>query len=74
MPSRRPGTMLNQAAIAHLTAADPLLGQVIARGHGIAPRPHEDLYLALLRAIRSPKSGSAAERCWMAAWWDMSRR
>ena len=57
--------MLNQAAIAYLTAADPLLGRVIARGHEIAPRPHEDLYLALLRAIVSQQiSTKAAAAIW----------
>ena len=57
--------MLNQAAIAHLTAADPLLGRVIARGREIAPRPHEDLYLALLRAIVSQQiSTKAAAAIW----------
>ena len=57
--------MLNQTAIAHLTAADPLLGRVIARGHEIAPRPHKDLYLALLRAIVSQQiSTKAAAAIW----------
>jgi len=57
--------MLNQAAIAHLSAADPLLGSLIARGRDIAPRPHEDLYLALLRAIVSQQiSTKAAAAIW----------
>ena len=57
--------MLNQAAIKHLTAADPLLGGLIAAGHEIYPRPHEDLYLSLLRAIVSQQiSTKAAAAIW----------
>ena len=57
--------MLNQAAIAHLSAADPVLGQLIANGRDIHPRPHEDLYLALLRAIVSQQiSTKAAAAIW----------
>ena len=57
--------MLNQAALEHLSAADPILGAVIARGHAILPRPHEDLYLALLRAIVSQQiSTKAAAAIW----------
>ena len=57
--------MLNQAAIQHLSAADPLLGAIIARGLAIHPRPHEDLYLALLRAIVSQQiSTKAAAAIW----------
>ncbi|MBF9144326.1 DNA-3-methyladenine glycosylase family protein [Hymenobacter properus] len=57
--------MLNQAAIEHLSAADPILGGVIARGREIHPRPHEDLYLALLRAIVSQQiSTKAAAAIW----------
>ena len=57
--------MLNHAAIAHLSAADPVLGAVIAAGRPIAPRPHEDLYLALLRAIVSQQiSTKAAAAIW----------
>ncbi|MET4075549.1 DNA-3-methyladenine glycosylase 2 family protein [Hymenobacter sp. UYCo722] len=57
--------MLNQAAIAHLSAADPILGAVIANGRAIPPRPHEDLYLALLRAIVSQQiSTKAAAAIW----------
>ena len=57
--------MLNHAAITYLTAADPLLGGLIARGRGIQPQPHEDLYLALLRAIVSQQiSTKAAAAIW----------
>ena len=57
--------MLNQAAIGHLSAVDPVLGAVIATGHDIHPRPHEDLYLALLRAIVSQQiSTKAAAAIW----------
>ncbi|GAB3848991.1 DNA-3-methyladenine glycosylase [Hymenobacter terrigena] len=57
--------MLNQAAIEHLSAADPILGTVIANGRDIHPRPHEDLYLALLRAIVSQQiSTKAAAAIW----------
>jgi DNA-3-methyladenine glycosylase II len=57
--------MLNQAAIEHLSAADPILGAVIANGRDIHPRPHEDLYLALLRAIVSQQiSTKAAAAIW----------
>ena len=46
----------------HLSAADPVLGTIIAAGRDIHPRPHEDLYLALLRAIVSQQiSTKAAE-------------
>ena len=57
--------MLNQAALEHLSAADPILGAVIAHAHAILPRPHEDLYLALLRAIVSQQiSTKAAAAIW----------
>ena len=57
--------MLNHSAIQHLSAADPVLGGVIARGREIHPRPHEDLYLALLRAIVSQQiSTKAAAAIW----------
>ena len=58
-------TCSDSAAIQHLTAADPLLGGLIARGRTIEPRPHEDLYLALLRAIVSQQiSTKAAAAIW----------
>lgn len=57
--------MSNQAAIEHLSAADPVLGAVIANGRDIPPRPHEDLYLALLRTIVSQQiSTKAAAAIW----------
>jgi DNA-3-methyladenine glycosylase II len=57
--------MRNQAAIDHLSAADPVLAALIAKGHDILPRPHEDLYLALLRAIVSQQiSTKAAAAIW----------
>ncbi len=57
--------MINQAAIQHLSAADPILGRLIAQGREILPRPHEDLYLALLRAIVSQQiSTKAAAAIW----------
>ncbi len=57
--------MLNQDAIEHLTAADPVLARLIASGRPIQPRPHEDLYLALLRAIVSQQiSTKAAAAIW----------
>ena len=57
--------MSHQAAIQHLSAADPLLGDFIARGRAIEPRPHKDLYLALLRAIVSQQiSTKAAAAIW----------
>ncbi|WP_035558628.1 DNA-3-methyladenine glycosylase family protein [Hymenobacter sp. IS2118] len=57
--------MSNSTAIQHLTASDPVLGLVIAQGREIQPRPHEDLYLALLRAIVSQQiSTKAAAAIW----------
>jgi DNA-3-methyladenine glycosylase II len=57
--------MLNQAAIQHLSAADPIMAGIIANGRDIHPRPHEDLYLALLRAIVSQQiSTKAAAAIW----------
>ena len=56
---------MTQAAIKHLSAADSVLGAVIAKGSEIHPRPHEDLYLALLRAIVSQQiSTKAAAAIW----------
>ncbi|MCB2409044.1 DNA-3-methyladenine glycosylase 2 family protein [Hymenobacter sp. BT178] len=53
------------AALTHLRQADPVLAGIIARGRPIAPRPHEDLYLALLRAIVSQQiSTKAAAAIW----------
>ncbi len=57
--------MSNPTAIQHLTASDPVLGLVIAQGREIQSRPHEDLYLALLRAIVSQQiSTKAAAAIW----------
>jgi DNA-3-methyladenine glycosylase II len=57
--------MLNQSAIQHLSAADPIMADIIANGRAIHPRPHEDLYLALLRAIVSQQiSTKAAAAIW----------
>ena len=53
------------AARAHLLAADPVLAHLIAARPLIAPSPHEDLYLALLRAIVSQQiSTKAAAAIW----------
>jgi DNA-3-methyladenine glycosylase II len=54
-----------KTAAAHLSAADPRLAAVIAAGREIQPRPHEDLYLSLLRAIVSQQiSTKAAAAIW----------
>lgn len=53
------------AAVAHLSQADPILAGIIARGRPIQPSAHEDLYLALLRAIVSQQiSTKAAAAVW----------
>ncbi|MGI4762978.1 MAG: DNA-3-methyladenine glycosylase family protein [Janthinobacterium lividum] len=54
------------AALAHLRQADPILAQAIARVAGpVRPAAHEDLYLALLRAIVSQQiSTKAAAAIW----------
>ncbi|PJJ61149.1 DNA-3-methyladenine glycosylase II [Hymenobacter chitinivorans DSM 11115] len=55
----------SEAARRHLSQADPVLAAIIARGRAIEPRPHEDLYLALLRAIVSQQiSTKAAAAIW----------
>ncbi|WP_317127204.1 DNA-3-methyladenine glycosylase family protein [Hymenobacter perfusus] len=55
----------DSAALRHLTAADPVMAGLIARGRPIAPAAHEDLYLALLRAIVSQQiSTKAAAAIW----------
>ena len=57
--------MSYDAARRHLAAADPVLAAVMARGHVVEPSPHEDLYLALLRAIVSQQiSTKAAAAIW----------
>ena len=54
------------AGLAHLRLADPILAQAIARVAGpVRPAAHEDLYLALLRAIVSQQiSTKAAAAIW----------
>ncbi|TPG66639.1 DNA-3-methyladenine glycosylase family protein [Hymenobacter nivis] len=57
--------MPQTAALQHLSAADAVLAALIARGPAITPRAHEDLYLALLRAIVSQQiSTKAAAAIW----------
>jgi DNA-3-methyladenine glycosylase II len=54
-----------QVARAYLLQADPVLATVVATGGYIAPAAHEDLYLALLRAIVSQQiSTKAAAAIW----------
>ena len=54
------------AGLVHLTQADPVLAQAIAKVAGpVRPAAHEDLYLALLRAIVSQQiSTKAAAAIW----------
>lgn len=53
------------AALMHLRLADPVLATIIERGRPIQPSAHEDLYLALLRAIVSQQiSTKAAAAIW----------
>ncbi|SNC59905.1 DNA-3-methyladenine glycosylase II [Hymenobacter gelipurpurascens] len=52
-------------ALGHLSGADPVLARLIAQGRPIQPAAHEDLYLALLRAIVSQQiSTKAAAAIW----------
>ncbi|TGE06539.1 DNA-3-methyladenine glycosylase family protein [Hymenobacter fodinae] len=52
-------------ALGHLAQADPVLARLIAQGRPIQPSAHEDLYLALLRAIVSQQiSTKAAAAIW----------
>ena len=52
-------------ALRHLSATDPVLARLIATDRAIEPRAHEDLYLALLRAIVSQQiSTKAAAAIW----------
>lgn len=54
-----------EAARQHLAAADPVLARILAQGHQVEPSAHEDLYLALLRAIVSQQiSTKAAAAIW----------
>ncbi len=49
----------------YLAAADPILAGLIGAGLPVQPQPHEDLYLALLRAIVSQQiSTKAAAAIW----------
>ncbi len=60
-----PSAAADNAAVQHLQQADPVLANLIARGQPIQPSPHEDLYLALLRAIVSQQiSTKAAAAIW----------
>ena len=53
------------AAVAHLCRVDPVLAAIIGRGQPIQPAAHEDLYVALLRAIVSQQiSTKAAAAIW----------
>ncbi|GAB3635828.1 DNA-3-methyladenine glycosylase [Hymenobacter arcticus] len=54
------------AGLTHLAQADPILAQAIANAAGpVRPAAHEDLYLALLRAIVSQQiSTKAAAAIW----------
>ncbi|UYZ63574.1 DNA-3-methyladenine glycosylase family protein [Hymenobacter weizhouensis] len=53
------------AALHHLSQADPVLADIIRHGRPILPSAHEDLYLALLRAIVSQQiSTKAAAAIW----------
>ncbi|MCA8831045.1 DNA-3-methyladenine glycosylase family protein [Hymenobacter pini] len=55
----------DSAALRHLAAADPVLARLIAQGRPIQPATHEDLYLALLRAIVGQQiSTKAAASIW----------
>ncbi|GAB2792476.1 DNA-3-methyladenine glycosylase II [Hymenobacter luteus] len=52
-------------ALQHLTQADSVLARIIQQGRPIEPSAHEDLYLALLRAIVSQQiSTKAAAAIW----------
>ena len=52
-------------ALRHLSATDPVLARLIATDRAIEPCAHEDLYLALLRAIVSQQiSTKAAAAIW----------
>jgi DNA-3-methyladenine glycosylase II len=58
-------TSTSDTAPGHLSQADPVLARLIAQGRPIQPSAHEDLYLALLRAIVSQQiSTKAAAAIW----------
>lgn len=53
------------AARRHLQQADPVLAAIIAQGHVVVPSAHENIYLALLRAITGQQiSTKAAAAIW----------
>ncbi|AYA35882.1 DNA-3-methyladenine glycosylase 2 family protein [Hymenobacter oligotrophus] len=53
------------AALQHLSQADPIMAAIIAQGRPIEPSAHEDLYLALLKAVVSQQiSTKAAAAIW----------
>ncbi|QDA61342.1 DNA-3-methyladenine glycosylase family protein [Hymenobacter jejuensis] len=53
------------SALQHLRQADPILAALIDRGQPIRPSAHEDIYLALLKAIVSQQiSTKAAAAIW----------
>ncbi|MBC6989306.1 DNA-3-methyladenine glycosylase family protein [Hymenobacter sp. BT491] len=55
----------NSSALQHLRQADPILAALIDRGLPIRPSAHEDIYLALLKAIVSQQiSTKAAAAIW----------
>lgn len=55
----------SDAALSHLSQADSVLAGIIAAGRPIQPSAHQDLYLALLRAIVSQQiSTKAAAAIW----------
>ncbi|GAA3924817.1 DNA-3-methyladenine glycosylase 2 family protein [Hymenobacter algoricola] len=65
MSSSLPSANAYAAAEQYLTQADPVLAALIAQGHVVQPAAHEDLYLALLRAIVSQQiSTKAAAAIW----------
>ncbi|GAA4384427.1 DNA-3-methyladenine glycosylase 2 family protein [Hymenobacter koreensis] len=56
---------VSSAALDHLRQADPVLARIIAQGKPISPSAHEDLYLALLKAVVSQQiSTKAAAAIW----------
>ncbi|SHI93460.1 DNA-3-methyladenine glycosylase II [Hymenobacter daecheongensis DSM 21074] len=65
MPAPLPLPDPYTAARHHLSQADPVLAAIMATGRPVEPSAHEDLYLALLRAIVSQQiSTKAAAAIW----------
>ena len=73
LPNNKPLPMPDQSfapfastdAVQHLSQADPVLAAIIANGRPIQPSAHEDLYLALLKAVVSQQiSTKAAAAIW----------